>query len=298
MVEYEVETKISMSSIELPHFENLSEEVDFEYIFCPEALVKKDRRDFSEESIELIQNDWVEIKNKYPNSKVIGVIQFPRKLKVRDIEKVERALRCCIYDGSNGVCLCESDLTQSEIGFSEEIEAFLEVVGDSEKFLVLDMETNEPRKKLEIALLKGILNIILVAGAYRDNGLWEDLIMNIRASEGKSFVMLPRNMNTWTKKSYIEIAQIFGADFVFQGFMYGGGKGKKKNYFLDKSDMTFKEKSELPSTALVFSDEHFKNFERQFQVGSDEETSLSRVCSFKEAELYCRENRRTIIFEA
>jgi len=295
MVEYIIETQIAMSGVELPHFENLSEETNPEYIFLPEPLAKKDRKDFSEDCIEIIQEDWMNVKGNYSDSNVIGIIQFPRKRRVRDIDKIERAVRCSLYDGSDGVCLYESDLNQDEVKFSEEVEGFLLVVGDTEKYLILDMETKEPRKKLEIALLKGIKNIILFAGAYRDAGLWEDLIMNIRASEGKSFIMLPRNMNTWTKKSYIEIAQIFGADFVFQGFMYGGGKGKKKNYFLDKSDMTFKKKSELPATALVFSDEHFRNFERQFQESSDEETSLSRVCSFKEAELYCRENRRTII---
>lgn len=87
--EFLINTKLCVSSIDLPHFENLGEDINSEYIFCPEALVRNDRKDFSEDSIEIIQNDWVTIKSNYPDSKVIGFIQFSKNNKVRDVAKYE-----------------------------------------------------------------------------------------------------------------------------------------------------------------------------------------------------------------
>jgi len=291
--EITIETIHAINDKELGFLRNLGLDEKFEYIFFIEPMRKKNRQELPEGAIEGIQDEISQIKSENKQSKVISFVQFIKGSK-RTLDKVERAMRCSMFDGSDGVCIYETFPKQSYEDFSEELDGFLEVSGDAEKYLVLEIDGNQVREKLLIAFSKGLKNIIFVAGAYKDNDLWIDLIEKIRKENGKSFVVFLKRMHSFTKEAYIVKAITIGSNVIVHGSFTGRNSEEKKNYYLDRSDGKYKLKTFLPETSVLYTNENLKKLSKSFNNNSDEETALSRVCSLIEGKSLCMEKRRKI----
>jgi hypothetical protein len=291
MTEY-IETDHAINQVELKFLRDLGLDVDSEYIFHAEQLRKRDRQDLSDGAIESIQNDVAQIKSENKSSKVISLIQFPKGIK-KTFERVEKAMRCSMFNGTDGICIYETYSKQSSIDFSEELDDLLRISGEGNKYLVLEMDGEDVRQKLASALKRGLKNFIFIAGAYKDNDLWIDLIEKIRKEKGKSFVVFLKRMHIITKKAYITQAVTIGANLVVHGMFVGRKTKNRKNYYMD-TDGFYKEKSALSNNAVVNRDQNLKRISEGFAENSEEGYPISRVCSLKEGKLYCKAMRRKI----
>lgn len=291
-----VETSHAINHKEKEFFEGLGLEISSDYLFFVEPMLKKDRKILTEGAVEGIQEEVAEIKNNNKESKVITFVQFIKGSK-RNIEQIEMAMRCNMFDGSDGVCIYETYPKQSEKDFSEEIDGFIEVTGDLDKYLVIEIDGNEALEKLVSALGKGLRKIVLVAGAYKNNILWIQMLEKIRKANAKSFIVFLKRMNPHTKEAYIPRGVKFSADVLVHGFFHGRKPKKRVNYYFDKSDGFYKDKSALPLTAVIFSDKKLNKLSKQFKENSIEEYPLSRVCSIEEGRLYCKEHIRKLVLD-
>jgi len=291
-----IETYHAINHKELEFYKQLGLDVDSDFIFFTEPLLKRDRKGLPEGAVDSIQDEVGEIKSENKDSKVLAFVQFPKGSK-RELDNVERAMRCSMFDGSDGVLIYETYPKQTSEDFSEELEGFLEASGEAEKYLVLEIDAPYVKEKLAIGLNKGLRNIILIAGAYKDNDLWIDLLEKIRKENAKSFVVFLKRLNARTKEAYMTRAVTYGADVIVHGAFMGRKPKKRVNYYFDKSDGFYKEKSALPQTSVLFTNKELKKLSEEFQNNTIEEYPLSRVCSVEEGRLFCAENKRKITLE-
>lgn len=288
-----LETIYAINNKEEKFFRDLGIEENSEYIFFIEPMLKKDRKGLPSGAIDGIRNEIAELKNENKNSKVLSLVQF-NKGTLRSLEIVENAMKCSKFEGSDGICIYETNPKQSSDQFNQEMRKFIDFSKDFEKYLVLEIDGNEVREKLLFALNNGIKNIIFIAGAYGDIDLWIDVSEKIRKENAKSFMVFLKRMHPTTKKAYINQAIEVGIDVIVHGAFQGRKPKKRVNYYYDRIDGYYKDKSFLPKTSIIFSDKELNELSKHFTNNTIEEYPLSRICCVREAKLFCKENRRKI----
>ncbi len=295
-----LETDIGINQKELAYSENLGMDISQSRIFVIEPLRKKDRQKLTESNLKVIQAEIKNIKKKYPTKKVTFLVQFKKNMK-KTIEQIDLAMRCGMFDGSDGVCLYETSPEQNIKNFSEELSEFLKVIGDIEKNMVLEIESNVVREKLLIALKKGIKNFILISGAYNDLSLWAQLVMKIIREKGTAIVVLTKRIHPTTKKAYMDKAVSVGASIVVHGMEFGGGKKKKVKpkeiLFFDGRDAVYKNKDKLPSNSIISTNKKIKELIEDKSIKRQKKYEISRVCALGDGKTFCRANIRKVIFE-
>lgn len=296
-MEITLETEVCYNNQE----DNLAEkiglsEVSGSHFFVIENCRKKERRNLNNDLSERIQEEVAIKKNKYPNKVVLNVIQFKKGLTKTE-EQIESAIKCNLFDGSDGVCLYEQNPLAGVDELSRKLPELINKSDGNEIYFVIEIDGEEVLEKINLLLETGIRNFILIAGKYSDSNLWRQVIVSsILRENGKAIVLLPARMNTKSKKSFIEHATNYGATIVVHGLPFGGGGSETK--FLDKSDMIYKNKSALPETHSIKTDSFFRNLAETFVANSRKEYEFSKICSLAEAKLFCESNRRQITIDA
>jgi len=295
-----ITTKIAMSNKELNCLDSFNINHSLETpVFFSEPIKTKGRIGLDEDVIKEVRDKVKLLKAKHPTKKIIQFFQFTKN-GVKSLEEIELATRCNIFEGSDGVCLYETNPEQSPDDFSKQVDILLEVSGDAEKYFVLEMSSIDVGEKLDIILGKGIKNIILMSGEYQNKDLWIDLTMKIRKEQGTSIVVCRQRMHKTTKLSYMKYAIDVGSDFVVHGYLSGReNKNKTRiNLFLDYKDMTYKPKKDLSTNSFLLEDENVVTISNVLTENSEREYELSRVCAIVDGQSFCNSHKRTIILEA
>jgi hypothetical protein len=270
-------------------------EVSGSHFFVIENCRRKERRNLNDELAERIQEEVAVKKSKYPNKIVLNIIQFKKGLTKTD-EQIQSAIKCNLFEGSDGVCLYEHNPLADVKELSKKLPEMIDKSEGNEIYFVLEMDGEDVLEKVNLLLETGIRNFILIAGNYSDENLWRQVIVSsIIRENGKAIVLLPARMNTKSKKSFIEHATIYGATIVVHGLPFGGGSSETK--FLDKSDMIYKNKNSLPETHSIKTNPVFSSLADTFVANSRNEYEFSKVCSLTEAKLFCEANRRQITID-
>lgn len=290
-----LETEVCHNSWEVGRSEFLGiNEIPGSHIFVVENCRKKERRNLDERFVELMKDDIGKLKNKYPDKKILGVIQFKKGMP-KTIEQIENAVKCGIFDNSDGACIYDKNPQQSLEEFKDDLPSLLKLTEGVERYCVLEMDGADVLEKVNLALENEIRNFILIAGDYNNETLWRQVIVSsILSNRGTATVLLPVRMNTTTGKSFIEKAQIYGATIVVHGMPFGGGKAGDVKY-LDQSDMIYKIASTLPTSHLLRTNSLFSDLFDTYEGVKIKEYELSRICSLYEARLFCEANRRQIV---
>lgn len=289
-----LETELAYNKQEVDISNNLGiADIPSSHIFVIESCRKKERRNLTVDVAEMVQKDIAETMAKYSEKTILGLVQFKKGI-TKTHEQIENAMKCNLFNGSDGVCLYETNPQQMMTDLKIELPSFLKIADDFDKYFVIEMDGNEVLEKVNFILSLGIKNFILIAGNYKDEQLWQQVIKSVLSEKGKSIVLLPKRMHPITKKSYIDMMIEYGASIVVHGMAFGGGKSENV-LFLDSSDITYKVKSALPNTNLLFSDEALSNLADAYEGNRKKEYAISRVCSLKEGILFCKTNRRKIV---
>jgi hypothetical protein len=292
------ETEICKNCDELKAEEDFGiTEFECSHIFVPENCRKDTRKRLTKEVIEDIQTEIAEIKAKDKNKIVIGFFQTKKNIP-KTTDRIEKQILCSCFDGSDGACIYETNIQQEPNTFLNELQEFVKLTGNLDKYLVFEIESNKLREKLELSIKEGLSNFILIAGKYSDNDLWIDLVDRIRAERnGMIAIILPKRMHKTTKKAYAEQAINSGANIVCHGKFSGGGSNEKPriNLFLDSNDMIYKEPAVLPTTSLLKSNNDFSRLLIENKGNLNKEYSLSRVSALRESKLYSDTHKRTIV---
>ena len=269
-------------------------EIPSSHLFVIENCRKKERRNLTEDFVELVQGDIVGLKNQYPEKKVLGLVQFKKGMTKTDTQ-IEMAIKCSIFDGSDGACLYEKNPLQNVESLKADLPNLLKITKGHERNFVIEMDGEDVLEKVNLVLHNKVKNFILVAGDHNNETLWRQVIVSsILANNGKAIVLLPARMNTRTGKSFIEKVETYGATIVIHGMPFGGGKTTEAK-FLDKTDMFYKRASLLPVTHSLKTDSTFSDLFDTHQGIKQKQYELSRVCSLTEGRLFCEANRRTIV---
>jgi hypothetical protein len=270
-------------------------EVSGSHLFVIENCRKKERKNLTDELAETIQEEVAVKKSKYPEKIVLNIIQFKKGITKTD-EQIESAIKCNLFEGSDGVCLYENNPLASVEELGNKLPALIEKSEGYEIYFVIEMDGEEVLEKITLLLETGIRNFILVAGSYSNDNLWRQVIVSsILREEGKAIVLLPARMNTKTKKSFINHAMNYGATIVVHGIPFGGGSSETK--FLDRTDMLYKIKDLLPETHSIKTNIVFSDLANTFLTNSRGEREFSKICSLTEARLFCEANRRQITID-
>jgi len=295
-MELTLETEVCYNSQEDDFAEKLGiAQVNGSHLFVVENCRRKERKNLTDELAETIQGEVAVKKNKYPNKIVLNIIQFKKGLTKTD-EQINSAIKCNLFEGSDGVCLYEHNPLAGVEELGNKLPFLIEKAEGYEMYFVIEIDGEEVLEKINLLLETGIRKFILIAGDYHNDNLWRQIIVSsILREGGKAIVLLPARMNTKTKKSFIEHAQNYGATIVFHGMPFGGGESKTS--FLDKTDMLYKNKNLLPITHSIKTNIVFSDLADTFKANSRGEYEFSKVCSLAEAELFCKSNRRKITIE-
>ncbi len=269
------------------------------HFFVPENCRKESRKHLTDDTINEIKNDFVYAKASNSDKIVIGFFQT-KKNTPKTIDVVKKQMSCGIFEGSDGVCIYETNIQQEPESFNEELFGLIEFTENFEKYMVFEIESIRIKEKLGIAINNGIRNFILIAGRYQDNDLWTDFVDIVRAEKGKVGIILPVRMHKTTKKAYMQQAIDSGANIVCHGKFSGGGDGKKEriNLYLDNTDMTFKKKENLPNTNTIKSNNLFSNLIDTNENNIKKEYHISRLSALPEGSMYANTHKRTIILQA
>jgi len=229
----------------------------------------------------------------------VGFFQT-KKNTPKTIEIVKKQMSCGKFEGSDGVCIYETDIQQEPESFSKELLELIKFTEDFEKYMVFEIESIKIKEKLKSALDNGIRNFILIAGKYKENDLWIDFVDMVRAEEGKTIIILPVRMHRITKKAYLQQAIDSGTNIVCHGKFSGGGDGKKErvNLYLDYTDMTFKKKEDLPDTNTLKENDLFSNLMDIHESNLENEYHLSRLSALSEGSRYAVTHKRVVILDA
>jgi hypothetical protein len=295
-MEIELETEICYNNKEDDIAEGLGIlEISGSHLFVIENCRKKERKNLTNELAETIQGEVIIKKNKYPDKIVISVIQFKKGITKTD-EQIESAIKCNLFEGSDGVCLYENNPLAGVGELENKLPELIDKAEGYEIYFVIEMDGEEVLDKINLLLETGIRNFILIAGNYSNDNLWRQVIVSsILREKGKAIVLLPARMNTKTKKSFITHATNYGATIVVHGIPFGGGESETK--FLDKIDMLYKNKNSLPETHSIRTNIIFSDLADTFIANSRREYEFSKICSLAEAKLFCEVNRRQIIID-
>jgi len=269
-------------------------EIPSSHLFVIENCRKKERRNLNEDFVELVQEDIGKLKSKYPKKKVLGLVQF-KKGMTKTNNQIEIAMKCSIFNGSDGACLYEKNPLQNFEELKTDLPNLLRITKNHERYFVIEMDGEDVLEKVNLVLQNKVKNFILIAGDYNNDTLWRQVIIStILANSGKAIVVLPARMNTRTGKSFIEKVETYGATIVVHGMPFGGGKPKEVKY-LDRTDMFYKGSSSLPITHSLKTDSEFRSLFSTYKGVKQSEYELSRICSLVEGRLFCEANRRTIV---
>lgn len=296
-IEIILQTELCHSKQEVDFTNNFGiTEIKGSHIFVIEPCRKKERRQLTENVAEIVQNEATDLKTRYKDKIVLALVQFKKGI-TKTKEQVKMAMKCSLYDGSDGACLYETNPLQNLKKLTEEVSEFLEMTKKHEKYFVIEMDGEDVLEKVNFLLSKGIKNFILIAGDYKNQELWRRVIVSsILRENGEAMVLLPKRMHPVTKKSYIEMMVDFGATIVVHGMAFGGGENTG-NKFLDSIDMFYKNKLDLPKTHSLIANTTFSDLADVYERNPQKEYELSRVCSLSEGRIFCDANRRTIIIE-
>lgn len=291
-----LETEVCYNSQEDDFAEKLGiTQVNGSHLFVVENCRKKERKNLTDELAETIQEEVATKKSKYSDKIVLNVIQFKKGLTKTD-EQINSAIKCNLFEGSDGVCLYEHNPLADVGELGNKLPSLIDKAEDYEIYFVIEMDGEEVLEKINLLLETGIRNFILIAGDYSNDNLWrQTIISSILREGGKAIVLLPVRMNTKTKKSFIDHAQNYGATIVVHGMPFGGGESKTS--FLDRTDMLYKNKNSLPTTHSIKTNIVFSDLADTFRANSRKEYEFSRVCSLAEAELFCKSNKRKVAIE-
>lgn len=269
------------------------------HFFVPENCRKESRKHLTDDVINEIKNDFVEAKASNSEKIVIGFFQT-KKDTPKTMGVIKKRMSCGIFEGSDGVCMYETNIKQEPETFNVELPKLIKFAKDFEKYMVFEIESIKLREKLEIALNSGIRNFILIAGKYEDNDLWTDFVDRVRAEKGKVIIILSARMHRTTKKAYMQQAIDSGANIVCHGKFSGGGDEKKEriNLYLDNNDMTFKKKEDVPDTNTIIGNPLFSNLMDANESDKDKEYHISRLSALPEGSIYANTHKRTIILQA
>lgn len=296
--EIQLQTEIGINHSEVSYAEGIDVPIESSNIFLIEGFRKKERRNINENIIDSFQENLKDLKKGYPEKTILGILQFKKGI-TKTKEQITNAIKCTLFDGSDGVCIYETNPHQDFESLNQEVNEYLNMARDKQKYFVLEMDGEDLLEKINLLLHKNISNFVLIAGAYNDEDLWRQSIESILKKKGKSIVVFPKRMHPTTKKSYMEKAITYGANVVVHGALFGGSsEQEKKNLFLDSNDMIYKEIEMLPKTNMVFSNEALVNFLGQYGKIHDWEYRASRISSLMEGTIFCEANKRTIILEA
>jgi len=230
---------------------NIKYEKEPEYIIFVENCRRKERKNLDSELIDGIKEEINFWKDKYSSSKILHVFQFKKGL-LKTKEQIEITKKCQDVENADGICFYEESKDQEISDFKKQLLNFLEFKLTIEKYIVLEIESEDIAEKITFALSKGLRKFILIGGEYGNNDLWITLTSSIKEIGGETIMLLPARMHRITKESYIKKALLFGVDYAIHGMPYGG-LGKKKDriiLFLDKKDLTYKELNKIKDKEL------------------------------------------------
>ena len=294
----QLQTEIGMNHSEVSYAEGINMPVESSNLFLIEGFRRKDRKNLNENMIESIQEELRNLKTGYPDKTILGVLQFKKGI-TKTKEQITNAIKCTLFDESDGVCIYETNPNQEIESFSQEVDEYLDMVKERQKYFVLEMNGEDLLEKINLVLSKGTNKFVLIAGDYKNEDLWRQSIESISAKKGKVIVVFPKRMHPTTKEAYMKKVIVYGANIVVHGALFGGNSEKENpNLFLDSTDMIYKEKGMLPKTNTIFSNETIVNFLAQYEKISDWEYKASRIVSLIEGTIFCDANKRTIILEA
>ena len=121
------------------------------YAFVIENCRKKERNNLNINFPNLVQEDIAEVKNKYPNKNVLGIIQFKKGITKTD-EQIRNAINCGVFEGSDGVCFYETNPLQNLEGLEKDYSKFIDLAEDYKKYFVIEMDGEDVLKKINFLL--------------------------------------------------------------------------------------------------------------------------------------------------
>ncbi|MFH1840271.1 MAG: hypothetical protein ABH849_03920 [Nanoarchaeota archaeon] len=230
---------------------NVEYEKESDYIFFVENCRKKERKNIDKDLIPLIKKDINFWKNKRPKTKVIHFLQFKKGL-AKTKEQLDILTKGQVIENPDGICFYEEFPGQNKDKFDDQLNEFVEFKPEIEKYIVLEIESEDIVEKVVLALSKGSKKFILIGGDYKNLDLWTTLTSSIREVNGETIMLLPARMHNRNKESYIKKAIEFGIDYVVHGSPFGGGNKDKERVilFLDKKDLTYKKIEKIDDLEL------------------------------------------------
>ena len=248
-----------------------------DYILFVENCRRKERKNLDTDMVSKVKDEINFIKDKHKKSKVLHIFQFKKGL-TKTKKQIEITRKCQEIDNNDGICFYEEFSGQTIESFTKQIKDFLDFTENQDKYIVLEIESDDLVKKVTSAISKGFKNFIFTSGDYSNFDLWTTLTSTIRESGGKSFILLLARMHKTTKESYIKKAIEYGFDYVFHGVPFGGGDKSKDRIirFLDESDLIYKEIDKL--------DEETKELFKKC-LNKQQQYELSRVLAISKPEL-------------
>jgi len=271
---------------------NIKYEKEPKYIFFVENCRKKERKNLDKDIVDGVKEEIKFWKNKYSSSKILHIFQFKKGL-LKTKEQIEITKKCQDVENADGICFYEEFKDQEKLNFKNQLLDFLKFKPEIEKYIVLEIESEDIAEKIVFALSKGLKKFIFVGGEYNNNDLWITLTSAIKESQGETIMLLPARLHKTTKESYIKKALLFKVNYVVHGMPYGGPIKNKERIirFLDKKDLIYKEIDEIQ-------DKELREIIREKCSNKQEQYELSRVLAIDVANTFSKTYRTNEIIKA